>query len=96
MFNGFIQFGVLGGRESQKGVLRATQDENTVMIKKDDNDAARKIANFVEAKIFEKNTNIGVPSISIADEIKKFKELLDLGVLTQEEFDKKKTELLNT
>ena len=41
MFNGFIQFGVLGGRESQKGVLRATQDENTVMIK-DDNDAARK------------------------------------------------------
>lgn len=29
------------------------------------------------------------------DEIKKFKELLDIGVITQEEFDKKKKELLN-
>lgn len=29
------------------------------------------------------------------EEIKKFKELLDLGVITQEEFDKKKKEVLN-
>ena len=35
------------------------------------------------------------PAISIADELKKFKELLDLGVITQEEFDNKKKELLN-
>lgn len=34
-------------------------------------------------------------SNSIADEIKKFKELLDMGAITQEEFDKKKKELLN-
>ena len=32
--------------------------------------------------------------ISQADEIKKFKELLDQGVLTQDEFDKKKKEIL--
>ena len=32
---------------------------------------------------------------SVADEIKKYKELLDSGILTQEEFDKKKKELLN-
>ncbi len=31
---------------------------------------------------------------SVADELKKFKELLDAGVLTQEEFDKKKKELI--
>ncbi|MEH7249764.1 SHOCT domain-containing protein [Neobacillus niacini] len=31
---------------------------------------------------------------SAADEIIKYKQLLDLGVLTQEEFDKKKEELL--
>ena len=29
------------------------------------------------------------------EEIKKFKDLLDIGVITQEEFDKKKKELLN-
>lgn len=34
-------------------------------------------------------------NLSIADEIKKFKELLDMGAITQEEFDKKKCELLN-
>ena len=33
-------------------------------------------------------------AISIED-IKKLKELLDIGVITQEEFDKKKKELLN-
>lgn len=33
--------------------------------------------------------------ISVADEIKKYKELLDMGALTQEEFDIKKKQLLN-
>ncbi len=33
-------------------------------------------------------------STSPADEIKKYKELLDSGIITQEEFDKKKSELL--
>lgn len=34
------------------------------------------------------------PFISAADEIKKFKELLDLGAITQEEYDQKKMQLL--
>lgn len=38
--------------------------------------------------------NITSGTISIADEIKKFKELLDVGAITQEEFDRKKAELL--
>lgn len=33
-------------------------------------------------------------SVSVADEIKKFKELLDIGAITQEEFDAKKKQLL--
>lgn len=33
--------------------------------------------------------------ISIADEILKFKQLLDMGAITEEEFEKKKKELLN-
>lgn len=36
-----------------------------------------------------------VQQTSAADELKKFKELLDLGVITQEEFDSKKKQLLN-
>ena len=33
-------------------------------------------------------------STSVADELKNYKELLDSGIITQEEFDKKKKELL--
>ncbi len=40
------------------------------------------------------NSNLTVPS-SNADEIKKFKDLLDNGIITQEEFDLKKKQLLN-
>ncbi|MCC0648374.1 SHOCT domain-containing protein [Clostridioides sp. ZZV15-6598] len=32
---------------------------------------------------------------SVADEILKFKNLVDIGVITEDEFDKKKKELLN-
>lgn len=36
-----------------------------------------------------------VAAVSVADEIKKFKELLDMGAITQEEFDAKKKQLLS-
>ena len=36
-----------------------------------------------------------VSSVSAADELKKFKELLDLGVINEEEFSAKKKQLLN-
>ena len=35
-----------------------------------------------------------VQQISAADELRKFKELLDMGIITQEEFDAKKKQLL--
>ena len=34
-------------------------------------------------------------SVSVADELKKYKELLDMGIITQEEFDAKKKQLLD-
>lgn len=43
------------------------------------------------SKKFESNNIVSSP----ADELKKFKELLDMGALTQEEFDIKKKQLLN-
>ncbi len=43
----------------------------------------------------ETKVTVEVSNKSEADELKKFKELLDSGVITQEEFDAKKKELLN-
>ena len=46
---------------------------------------------------FPKSSHIKKSShmISEADELRKYKELLDMGAITQEEFDAKKKELLN-
>ena len=52
---------------------------------------------FIKNKIEEvKNAPTGgiVQQASPAEELKKFKELLDLGVITQEEFDVKKKQIL--
>ena len=35
-----------------------------------------------------------VQQVSPAEELKKFKELLDMGIITQEEFDVKKKQIL--
>lgn len=58
------------------------------------NDAENDLALF--DRIVELTTPKKIdPSLSIPDEIHKYKELLDEGILTQEEFDAKKKELLN-
>ena len=50
-----------------------------------------RIQNQIKKNSIQAQNNIP----SVADELLKFKQLLDAGVITQEEFDKKKKELLN-
>ena len=45
-----------------------------------------------EAKQLKNNQFVG--GVSAADELKKFKELLDVGIISQEEFEAKKKQLL--
>ena len=55
------------------------------------------VAEYCKKQIEEyktKNNNAIVNEISSADELKKFKDLLDMGVITQEEFEAKKKQLL--
>lgn len=94
--NGFLQFGIMGGKEALGGLLNATQDENTVMIDVASNDEALAIKEYVEELILNrsKNENVVVQQVSSAEELMKFKELLDMGVISQEEFDAKKKQLL--
>ncbi|WP_329380312.1 SHOCT domain-containing protein [Anaerofustis butyriciformans] len=63
-------------------------------------DAAYKSTQQILSKLqlilneFEEN-NISDSNLSIADEIKKYKELLDINAISQDEFDKIKSKLLN-
>lgn len=43
----------------------------------------------------QNNKNVNTTGISDADELKKYKELLDEGIISQEEFDTKKKQLLD-
>lgn len=98
--SGHLQFSLLGGNESRGGVLSAASDENTITFGADKNNEAQKIHEYLNNKLREikanKNAPIiqAVPATSAADELKKFKELLDMGVISQEEFDAKKRQLL--
>ena len=55
---------------------------------------AEKIRDFVEDKIANFGATTVVQQASAADELKKFKGLLGDGIILQEEFDKKKKQLL--
>lgn len=55
------------------------------------------LTNFFDVTISQFNVNHDVEktTISVADELTKFKELLDSGVINQDEFEKQKSKLLN-
>lgn len=93
--NGFLQFGVLGGRERVGGSFDAARDENSVVFPKDKNEKAEKIKAFIEKKIAERsNPAQSAGAVSAADEILKLKQLPDAGIITADEFEAKKKQLL--
>lgn len=94
LFNGYIQFTIPGGNESKRGIGAATQDENTVMFPKSENETAQAIKNKIEQLQMKADKVRVTPAISPADEIRKLKSLLDDGIITQEEFQTKKSKLL--
>ncbi len=93
---GYIQFGVGGGLENVRGLQQAASDENSITFPYRYNNLVNDIKTYIENIMLKQNdtsTSSNV-SISIADEIKGFKELLDMGAITQDEFDAKKKQLL--
>ncbi len=94
--DGYIQVETAAG-----GVTSSSSQyggENSIQFSgKDRNAEAEIIVAFIKNKIEEiKNAPVGgiVQQVSPAEELKKFKDLLDAGIITQEEFDAKKKELL--
>lgn len=96
---GYIQFGVLGGRESRGGVLDATQDENTVLFLKKSASDFRELRDIVERRALTarnggSSASTPVPSANVGEELTKFADLRDRGVLSEEEFTEQKDRLL--
>lgn len=94
LINGFIQFEYPGSHSGQNNF----NSENTFVIMKGvtNLDDCYNAYEYIKTRIayYKKNKNAPVSAISPADELKKFKELLDSNIISQEEFDNKKKELL--
>ena len=96
VLDGYIQVETAAGGVSSSSSQYG--GENAIQFSgKERNAEAETIVAFIKKKIDElKNMPVGgvVQQISPAEELKKCKELLDLGIISQEEFDAKKKELL--
>lgn len=101
--NGYIKFITAGTIEVKQniGILGTTtkealRDDNTLILRAFNKKVpvqAEKIYNYITQKISE-SKNVRINNISNADEILKFKKLLEQGIITEEEFEIKKKELL--
>lgn len=88
MFNGYIQFAFAGGKEAKGGIFQGTHDENTVMFTKGQQPVFEKIRDIIEERYNPESTS------SNADELEKLASLRDKKILTEEEFQQKKKQIL--
>ncbi len=91
---GYIQFETAGGsqRPARGGVFEAAGDENSVLFSKSEMPKFEAFRDKVNSLI-ENSGGSGLSSSS-ADELAKFAKLRDDGVITEEEFQQKKKQLL--
>lgn len=96
VLDGYIQVETAAGGVSSSSSQYS--GENSIQFSgKERNAEAEIIVNYIRQKIEEtKSAPSGgvVQQVSSAEELKKFKELLDIGIITQEEFDAKKKQIL--
>ena len=95
--NGYIQFEVSGGSSSQKGIMGATDDENTLMFNSSQATAIDYVKEVIEGIMEESHNPSSAPSMPVsspAQQLKEWKDLLDAGAISQREFDVKKKEIL--
>lgn len=93
--NGYIQFATAAS-ESRGGLFDATKDENTIIFTKNMQPEFEELRSAIEQAV-ENHSAASVSggvSESPLDALKKLKELLDLGVIDQQEFESKKQTLM--
>ena len=97
LLSGFIEFYVIGHLTKQGGGLFAgTSNENRFTFYHKFLPLMYEIKDYVQSKINSINnqqTTVINPT-SGTDELRKFKQLLDEGIISQEEFDTKKKQIL--
>jgi hypothetical protein len=96
--DGFIQFSFIGGQESKGGmfgsIAQASLDENAITFNKRDYPAFEAIKAAIDKQIALLQ-DAGTPAThSDIDDLEKLAILRDKGILTEEEFQAKKKQIL--
>lgn len=93
---GYLQFETAGGIMNNRTNNFFNENTFTWSASNQTNEKMGEVANYTKERVsYYKNIrNAPTETLSPADELKKFKDLLDSGVITQEEFDAKKKQLL--
>lgn len=102
IINGYLQFEYPGSHSGIKtgfGIADNFNSENSFafMNTKVSNEKMQEVAEYIKEQIKKskqpQQTTV-INETTAADELIKYKQLLDMGAITQEEFDNKKQELL--
>ena len=96
VFQGYIQISIAGSAEQKSGAVREKKDENIIYFdSRKSNPLAEEIKKYVENYNAD-NAYKNIPNTSEDkyDKLIKLKKLLDNNIISQEEFDKEKTNIL--
>lgn len=88
---GYLQLTLQGGSESKSGLMQSATDENSVNFHARHNKVFLEAKEEIEERISRVDNNT---SSSNLDELSKLAELKEKGVITEEEFNAKKKQLL--
>ncbi len=92
LINGYIQFSFIGGQETKGGILDATKDENTIMFNSKQQPDFIKIKEAIEEKML--SLEKGESKTSDLEQLERLAELKAKGIITEEEFEAKKKQIL--
>ena len=92
LINGFIQFEYPGSHSGQDNYN--SENSFIIMKGKTDIEQCEKAYQYIKERIAFYKKQKNNPTMSAAEELKQYKDLLDNGIITQEEFNAKKKELL--
>jgi hypothetical protein len=93
---GYIQLTLIGGPEAKEGYLQSLSDENTIAFQfwGENNKRFEEAKRFIEQRMLASRNPTIQQTSSSADELAKFAQLRDKGVITEEEFQLKKKQIL--
>lgn len=96
---GYLQLETASSSMNNRGSNFFGENSFTFELKQVSNEKMEEVSKYIKSKIDEIKNQSNAPTTVISasspiDEIKKLKELLDMGIISQEEFDTKKQDLL--